>query len=160
MSSRNRKPKRAKRLPAIVPRFLKGVVTIGAIPTLVGACDKGRPAVQPVVAYYSQPVVAAYVGPPAPPPAVADAGVDAPGVVPTQPVVAAYVPAVVAAYIPREQTPQVPKNKPTPKSKKQKSTKPADPSPAVAAPVQPPPPVVAAYVPRNEPTPTPKSKKP
>jgi S-DNA-T family DNA segregation ATPase FtsK/SpoIIIE len=92
-----RKNRRPMRLPAIVPRFIKSAVTIGAIPALVG-CDKGRPQqrVQPVVAQYidkSPPVVAAYDAPlqpevapvvaamvtdqPPPPPRPRDAGVDA-----------------------------------------------------------------------------------
>src|SRR5689334_5403462 len=86
MSTGSRKQKRGKRLPAIVPRFLKGAVTIGAIPALVGACSTPkRP--QPVVAAYGgalQPVVAYYA---------ADAGVQPRP--PLPPVVAMYTPPVV-----------------------------------------------------------------
>src|SRR6184192_118865 len=93
-----RKNRTPKRLPSIVPRFIKSAVTIGAIPALVG-CDKGRPdqRVQPVVAHYvykSPAVVAAYtpdapleeitpvvvaamVNPVPQPPRPRDAGVDA-----------------------------------------------------------------------------------
>jgi hypothetical protein len=122
--------KRGKRkaVPAIVPRFLKGAVTLGVIPALAGGCEKPRP-VQPVVAYFAPPapqdamrppVVAAYQ--PAPP---VDAGVDAPKKAPVDapaappppppPVVAAMVPppAVVAAYVPRgSAAPKPPKKKP------------------------------------------------
>lgn len=169
MTSRNRKQKRPKRLPAIVPRFLKGAVTIGAIPTLLGACDKRhRPA---VVAAYSQPVVAAYVPQPDQPPVAGDAAVDAPAVV-------APPPPVVAAYVRHEAPPRpVPTDAgvDAPRApKKQKAAivvppPPPPPPPVVAAYVRPPPPVVAAYVPRpappgGPPAPTPstpkKSKKP
>ena len=116
VSSKRRK---RKAVPAIVPRFLKGAVTLGVIPALAGGCEKPRP-VQPVVAYFAPPapqdaarppVVAAYQ--PAPP---VDAAVDAPKKArvdapapppPPPPVVAAMVPqpavgpAVVAAYVPR-----------------------------------------------------------
>ena len=86
------KKRTGSRLPAIVPRFLKNAVAIGAIPALSG-CFASAP---PVVAAYSrkykkqrpvqppadageptppvQPVVAAMM----PPPLGTDAGVDAP----------------------------------------------------------------------------------
>src|SRR5438445_13752498 len=95
---KTRKSARGSRLPAIVPRFIKSAVTIGAIPALVG-CDKGRAEqrVQPVVAQYIDnrpavvaayapdaplqevaPVVAAMINDqPPPPPVVVDAGVGA-----------------------------------------------------------------------------------
>lgn len=125
------KAKRGKRkaVPAIVPRFLKGAVTMGVIPMLAGGCEKPR-RVQPVVAYFAppedamrppppvvaayqvQPVVAAYAAdaavskPPADAAAVKpiDAAVLRP---PPPPVVAAMVPRdipppVVAAYVPRD----------------------------------------------------------
>ena len=106
--------KRGKRkaVPAIVPRFLKGAVTIGVIPALAGGCEKPRHVQPPVVAYFAppapedamrphppvvaayqrnvQPVVAAYAvdaAPQAPPPVAA-----AMPPLPPPPVVAAMVP--------------------------------------------------------------------
>jgi hypothetical protein len=86
--------KRGKRkaTPGIVPRFLKGAVTIGAIPAIAAACQQSHPKMQPVVAYMASPperpedatvmpnppVVAAYQQPDSPPVAPPiDAGVDA-----------------------------------------------------------------------------------
>lgn len=121
------KPRKRKGAPAIVPRFLKTAVTVGAIPALAAGCDKPRHT-QPVVAYFAAPppkrdadatqpqippppAVALYL---APPPVAPDAGTDAPAATrqPPPPVVAALVPAVVAAYVPRD--PQ-PVKKPKPK---------------------------------------------
>jgi hypothetical protein len=129
---RSRRGKR-KAAPAIVPRFLKNAVTIGAIPALAAACEKPRQ-VQPVVAYFAppsqedangtrrppppvvaayqvQPVVAAYVRDAAAVQLSSDAAVP-PAVDaarPPPPVVAAMMPdpgpAVVAAYVPRDQIP-------------------------------------------------------
>ncbi|HSD87979.1 MAG TPA: hypothetical protein VLB44_10715 [Kofleriaceae bacterium] len=147
MSSRTRRPKRAKRLPAIVPRFLKGIATIGAIPTLAGACEKGSPRMQPVVAQYSAPVVAAYA-------------LDAEPPLPA-PVVAAYVPQgspepVAAADAGVDAPRAAPKKSPRVDAGPQAIAPPAPPPPVVAAYA---PPVVAAYVPRNQPPPKPKTKK-
>src|SRR5258706_11069026 len=151
MSSKNRKPKRASRLPAIVPRFLKTAVTIGAIPALVG-CEKGHQTrMQPVVAQYVEPapVVAAYTPDAAPPTPI------------QPPVVAAVVlqPPVVAAMMPH------PLQKPpadagvdaAPPKKPTKNVKPPPRPPdlgvaAMFAPPNlgdqlPPPPVVAAMLP-------------
>ena len=137
-----RKPKRARRAPAIVPRFLKSVVTVGAIPSLAAACHKQpAPRAQPVVAYYSQPpppavaayapdagpavksplvqpVVAAYVH--REPPIRPDAAVDAPSALgPTPNDTLVPPPPVVAAYVPRDPPPPIepPKTKPKPKKK-------------------------------------------
>lgn len=145
MSAKNRKPKRARRLPAIVPRFLKTAVTIGAIPALAG-CEKNHPRMQPVVAQYVEPapVVAMYV-PDAPPSPM------------VQPVVAAVVPPpVVAAMVPKP-VPTAPADAgvdAAPPPKKKKVVK-APPPPVVAAMVAPdfqppPPPVVAAMIPRDD----------
>lgn len=128
------KAKRGKRkaVPAIVPRFLKGAVTMGVIPMLAGGCDKPRHVQPPVVAYFAppedamrppppvvaayqvQPVVAAYAADAAiaRPPADAAAAKPVDAVVfqpPPPPVVAAMMPpdigpAVVAAYVPRDQS--------------------------------------------------------
>jgi len=90
--------KRGKRkpAPAIVPRFLKGAVTIGAIPAIAAACGNSQSRMQPVVAYMAAPPARSDDAsttpdpPPPPPPVVAafqreaepvappiDAGVDA-----------------------------------------------------------------------------------
>jgi hypothetical protein len=80
-----------KAAPGIVPRFLKGAVTIGAIPAIAAACGQSHPRMQPVVAYMASPpappdeasvqpnppVVAAYQQPAPPPAPPIDAGVDA-----------------------------------------------------------------------------------
>jgi hypothetical protein len=145
--------KRGKRkaAPGIVPRFLKGAVTIGAIPALVGACDKPR-RVQPVVAYFAPPPPAdanEALRPP-PPPVVAAYQRD------VQPVVAAY--AVDAALAPppadAAQPTDAAVDAPAKKAKTSKGHRvpPPPPPPVVAAMVAPPgPAVVAAYVPRERP---------
>ncbi|HEY6037783.1 MAG TPA: hypothetical protein VIV58_26055 [Kofleriaceae bacterium] len=77
-----------KPAPAIVPRFLKGAVTIGAIPAIAAACGKPQNRMQPVVAYMAAPA----------PPEEASITPNPP---PNPPVVAAYqreVQPVVAAY--------------------------------------------------------------
>ena len=143
--------KRGKRkaAPGIVPRFLKGAVTIGAIPALVGACDKPR-RVQPVVAYFAPPSPddANEALRPPPPPVVAAYQRD------VQPVVAAY--AVDAALAPRpaDAAPaDAPADAPAKKAKTSKGHRvvPPPPPPVVAAMVAPGPAVVAAYVPRERP---------
>jgi len=126
--------KRGKRkpAPAIVPRFLKGAVTIGVIPA-IAACSKPQ-RMQPVVAYMAAPapaqeagvtpnppVVAAYQ-PPAPPPVVAAMAIDAQ---PVAPPIDAGVDAPV-------------------KKAKQKTEKKSDKQ------QRPPPPVVAAMMPRDD----------
>ena len=120
-AKKNRSP---KRMPAIVPRFLKNAVTIGAIPALVG-CDKGRPEqhVQPVVAQYidkTPPVVAAYAP---------DAPVRGP--------IDDIVPAVVAAMVSPVPRPPQPRDAGVDAAPHKKKVKPPPP---------PPPPVVAALV--------------
>ena len=88
---KNGKP---KRLPAIVPRFIKNAVAIGTIPALASTGCHPRP--HPVVATYQRnaPVVAYYA-----PPAPIDAGP------PVQPVVAMMMPPVVAAVMPQPAPP-------------------------------------------------------
>jgi hypothetical protein len=121
-----------KAAPAIVPRFLKGAVTIGAIPAIVAACGQSHRQVQPVVAYMAAP--------PAPP----DEASVAPD--PSPPVVAAYqqreLQPVVAAYAGDAQpvAPPIDAGVDAPK-KKAKTTK--------VNPPPPPPPVVAAMMPRD-----------
>jgi hypothetical protein len=137
--------KRGKRKPApgIVPRFLKGAVTIGAIPALVGACEKPHQ-VQPVVAYFAPPSPqdASVTRPP--PPVVAAYQRD------IQPVVAAYaVDAALAPPPPIDAAPPV--DAPAKKAKKGDRVPPPPPPPVVAAMVRGPgPAVVAAYVPREQ----------
>lgn len=150
MSARKNRP--PKRMPAIVPRFLKNAVTIGAIPALVG-CDKGRPEqhVQPVVAQYidkSPPVVAAYA-PDAPAPVIEDT-----------------LPAVVAAMV-NPPPPPRPRDAGVDAAPKKKLVKPIKaPTPVVAALVgpqpvlDPPPPVVAAMLPQQNVVPKPPANKP
>lgn len=127
MSSKNRKPKRPSRLPAIVPRFLKSAVTVGAIPALVN-CGSSHPRMQPVVAQMMKepaPVVAAYA-----PDRPVDAGIDAAPTPVQAPVVAAVVPPpppppVVAAMGPPVVAAMVPHPPPPPPKKKStKLTKP------------------------------------
>ena len=115
-----------------MPRFLKGAVTIGAIPAIAAACQQSHPKMQPVVAYMAtqpeRPEDATVMPnpPPNPPP-------DPP---PDPPVVAAY------------QQPDAPLVAPpidagvdaAPK-KKTKATK--------VDPKRPPPPVVAAMMPKQ-----------
>ncbi|HET9987935.1 MAG TPA: hypothetical protein VFQ65_05430 [Kofleriaceae bacterium] len=121
---RTRRGKR-KAAPAIVPRFLKGAVTIGAIPAIAAACGPSQRQVQPVVAYMAAPAAtaddAASVAPNPPPP----------------PVVAAYQPAADAqpVSLPVDAGVDAP-------PKKAKTTKLNPPPP-------PPPPVVAAMMPRD-----------
>jgi len=144
------KAKRGKRkaVPAIVPRFLKGAVTMGVIPMLAGGCEKPKRVQPPVVAYFAPPedairpqppVVAAYQ---------------------LQPVVAAF--AVDAAIVqpPADATPV------KPPADAAAAKRPVDaaavrrpPPPVVAAMIRPDfdptgpvgPAVVAAYMPRDQP---------
>jgi hypothetical protein len=91
-----KKASKPKRVPAIVPRFIKNAVAIGAIPALSGC----HPHSHPVVANYQRnaPVVA-YFAPPTP----VDATEATP---PVQPVVAAMMPSpVVAAMVPHPPAP-------------------------------------------------------
>ena len=118
--------KRGKRkaAPAIVPRFLKGAVTVGAIPALVAACGPSQRRTQPVVAYMATP-----------------AAPDEASVTPNPPVVAAYQPAPVVAAYAMDAQPVAPPldagvDAPTKKTKK-------------VNPPPPPPPVVAAMMPRD-----------
>lgn len=134
--------KRGKRraAPAIVPRFLKGAVTIGVIPALVGACDKPR-RVQPVVAYFAPPSPQDADVPHPQPPVVAAYQRE------IQPVVAAYAvdAAVVAPPLDAAAPPidaAVPVDAPAKKVKK---------GHVVAPPPPPPPPVVAAMIPNPGP---------
>ena len=148
--------KRGKRkaAPGIVPRFLKGGVTIGAIPALVGACDKPR-RVQPVVAYFAPPSPDdANEALRPPPPVVAAYQRD------VQPVVAAYAVDAALAPPPADAAPaDAPTDAPAKKAKTSKGHRvapppppPPPPPPVVAAMVAPPgPAVVAAYVPRERP---------
>lgn len=160
------KAKRGKRkaVPAIVPRFLKGAVTMGVIPMLAGGCEKPRRVQPPVVAYMAPPEDAMRPQPPV----VAAYKV--------QPVVAAY--AVDAAIVrpPGDSALVTPSDaaalKPTDAAV---SKRPADAAvarrPVDAAALRPPPPpvvaamvrpdldptgpvgpaVVAAYMPRDQP---------
>jgi hypothetical protein len=150
MSARKNRP--SKRLPAIVPRFIKSAVTVGAIPALIG-CDKGRPEqrVQPVVARYIDhaTVVAAYTP-------------DAP--------VEDILPAVVAAMVNPVPQPPRPRDAGVDAAPKKKLPKPIKaPAPVVAALVgpppdfNPPPAVVAAMLPQQNlvpPAPKPSPNKP
>ena len=129
--------KRAKRkpAPAIVPRFLKGAVTIGVIPA-IAACSKPQ-RMQPVVAYMAAPAPAQEAG-----------------VTPNPPVVAAYQPPppppVVAAMTPPPVAPPPPAPvidagvdaAPAKKAKSDKTK--ADKT------KRPPPPVVAAMMNRDQ----------
>lgn len=136
--------------PAIVPRFLKGAVTIGAIPMVAAACARPTRPPPPVVAYMAPPEPQdAAEGPTRPPPPVVAA-------YKVQPVVAAY--AMDAGPV----QPPVPVDAPPATKTKTKKARPdaaLPPPPVVAALVAPPPPpaVVAAYVPREVP---PKQKSP
>jgi hypothetical protein len=129
-----------KAAPAIVPRFLKSAVTIGAIPAIVAACGQSH-RVQPVVAYMAAPAAAP------------DEASVAPNPPPNPPVVAAYqqreLQPVVAAYAADAQpvAPPIDAGVDAPK-KKAKTTK--------VNPPPPPPPVVAAMMPRE--TAVPKNK--
>jgi hypothetical protein len=122
-----------KAAPAIVPRFLKGAVTIGAIPAIAAACGQSHRQVQPVVAYMATPAAApdeASVTPNPPPP---------------PPVVAAYqqreVPPVVAAYAVDAQPVAPPIDAGVDAAKKKGNTTKVDTK-------RPPPPVVAAMMPK------------
>lgn len=133
-SMRNKRGKR-KPVPAIVPRFLKGAVTIGAIPAIAAACGKPQNRVQPVVAYMASP--------PAPP--------DDASITPNPPVVAAYqreVQPVVAAYAMDAQPVALPIDAgvDAAPAKKTKTDKATDKSKLK----RPPPPVVAALIPRDK----------
>jgi hypothetical protein len=125
-----------KAAPAIVPRFLKGAVTIGAIPAIVAACGPAHPRMQPVVAQMAAP-------PPEP---------DEAGMTPNPPVVAAYqqpeLQPVVAAYAGDAQPVAPPIDAGVDAPKKKAKTK--------VNPPPPPPPVVAAMMPRE--TAVPKTK--
>jgi hypothetical protein len=113
-----------KAAPGIVPRFLKGAVTIGAIPAIAAACGQSHPRMQPVVAYMASP--------PAPP--------DEASVQPNPPVVAAYqqpeVQPVVAAYAIDAGVDAAPKKKGKTTTKVEQK--------------RPPPPVVAAMMPKPQ----------
>jgi hypothetical protein len=130
--------KRGKRkaAPAIVPRFLKGAVTIGAIPAFAAACGQSHPRMQPVVAYMATP---------AEPP---DEASVAPNPPPPPPVVAAYqqpqLQPVVAAYAVDAQpvAPPIDAGVDAAPKKKTKATK--------VDQKRPPPPVVAAMMPKPE----------
>ena len=127
--------KRGKRkpAPAIVPRFLKGAVTIGAIPAIAAACGKPQNKMQPVVAYMAAPPArsddASTTPDPAPPP-----------------------PPVVAAYQ-REAEPVAPPidagvdAAPAKKAKPDKTTTDKTKTEKLK---RPPPPVVAALIPRDK----------
>jgi hypothetical protein len=148
--------RKKKGAPAIVPRFLKGAVTIGAIPALAASCARPTRPPPPVVAYMAPPPEPqdAAEGPTRPPP----------------PVVAAYkVQPVVAAYATdaRPVAPSVPVDAGVdapPATKTKKKARPdaalPPPPPVVAALVAPPPTVVAAYVPREVTPVPPKQKSP
>jgi hypothetical protein len=146
--------RKKKGAPAIVPRFLKGAVTIGAIPALAAGCGTPMHRQPPVVAYFAPPAPEdASEGPTRPPPPVVAA-------YQVQPVVAAYATDArpVAPSVPVDAAVDAP---PSTKTKK-KAMRPdaaLPPPPVVAALVAPPPPVVAAYVPR-EVTPVKSPKKP
>jgi hypothetical protein len=153
--------KRGKRkaAPAIVPRFLKNAVTVGAIPALAASCGSPH-RVQPVVAYFAPPS-----------PGDANDGTNRP----PPPVVAAYQPPVVAAYANDSVVAPPPPDAAPPADAAKRAKSAADasvplpPPPVVAAMIpNPGPAVVAAYVPRDRSTldgagsntTKPKSKKP
>jgi len=151
--------RKKKGAPAIVPRFLKSAVTIGAIPALAVACAKPVKPPPPVVAYMAPPEPMDAMRPP--PPVVAAYALDAQP--PIQPVVAAYAsdagpvqpnipPAVVAAYVGNKIPVAVDAGVDAAPAKKKKAPRPdaaLPPPPVVAAMVRPPPPVVAAMMPRD-----------
>jgi hypothetical protein len=145
--------RKKKGAPAIVPRFLKGAVTIGAIPALAAGCGKPMHQQPPVVAYFAPPPPDdAVEGPTRPPPVVAAYQV--------QPVVAAYATDAgpVAPPVPTDAAVDAPSATKT----KKRATRPdaaLPPPPVVAAMVAPPPTVVAAYVPRELPPVPPKQPK-
>ena len=150
------KAKRGKRkaVPAIVPRFLKGAVTVGVIPMLAGGCEKPRRVQPPVVAYFAPPedamrppppVVAAYQVQPV----VAAFALDAALVQP--PVDAATVQPPVDAAAGKRPVDAVVAKRPVDAAVVKRP-----PPPVVAAMIRPDldpvgPAVVAAYVPRDQP---------
>jgi hypothetical protein len=126
-----------KAAPAIVPKFLKGAVTIGAIPAIAAACGPSHPRMQPVVAYMATPAerpdeASVTPNPPPPPPPVV-AAYQRPEL---QPVVAAY--AVDAQPV----APPIDAGVDAAPKKKTKATK--------VDQKRPPPPVVAAMMPKPE----------
>jgi hypothetical protein len=147
--------RKKKGAPAIVPRFLKGAVTIGAIPALAAGCGTPVRRQPPVVAYFAPPAPEdASEGPTRLPPPVVAA-------YQTQPVVAAYATDAGAAPPPVDAAVDAPR---APTSRKKARPDAAlPPPPVVAALVAPPPPptVVAAYLPRETvPVPRKQPKKP
>jgi len=126
--------KRGKRkpAPAIVPRFLKGAVTIGAIPAIAAACGNSQSRMQPVVAYMAAP------------PARSDDASTTPDPPPPPPVVAAFQ---------REAEPVAPPidagvdAAPAKKAKPDKTTTDKTKTDKLK---RPPPPVVAALIPRDK----------
>lgn len=119
-----KKNRTSKRLPAIVPRFIKNAVAIGTIPVLSSGCFPSAP---PVVATYSH-------RPPKQQRPVQPTPVDAAQPTPeVQPVVAAMMPSpVVAAVIPHPPPPaDAGVDAPAPKQTKKpaKAAKPPPPPP-------------------------------